>query len=239
MEYFELGDLEKFITPKLTEKDVKVIGRQLLEGLQVLHGYHLAHRDLKPANIFVARCAPEWWIKLGDFGIARRIFTEHNSRLTRIGTYDYMAPEILFESNDDEQNSSYTLAIDVWSLGCVLFRLLTQGFPFPKGRDLQLYLQSRKPFPSDILIKHNVSEDGVSLISKMMKSNPADRMTVTTALLHSWVTIKESTPTPGYFDFFNGNVEDELDDESAKKGPATENRKCIPVKITKSNLEDN
>lgn len=239
MEYFELGDLEKFITPKLTEKDVKVIGRQLLEGLQVLHSYHLAHRDLKPANIFVARCAPDWWIKLGDFGIARRIFTEHNSRLTRIGTSDYMAPEILFESNDDEQNLPHTLAIDMWSLGCVLFRLLTQGFPFPQGRDLRLYLRSRKPFPSDILIKHNVSEDGVSLISKMMKSNPADRMTVTMALLHSWVTIKESTPTPRYFDFSKENIEDELDDESAKKGPATENRKCIPVKITKSNLEDN
>ena len=73
MEYFELGDLEKFITPELTEKDPKVIGRQLLEGVQVLHGYRLAHRNLKPANIFVARCGPDWWIKLGDFGISRRI----------------------------------------------------------------------------------------------------------------------------------------------------------------------
>ena len=53
MEYFQLGDLEKFITPKLTEKDAKVIRRQLLEGLQDLHGCHLAHRDLKPANIFL------------------------------------------------------------------------------------------------------------------------------------------------------------------------------------------
>ena len=75
MEYFELGDLENFITPRLTEKDARVIGRQLLEGLQVLHGYRLAHRDLKPANIFVVRCAPDWWIKLGDFGILRGICT--------------------------------------------------------------------------------------------------------------------------------------------------------------------
>ena len=119
MEYFELDDLEKFITPKLTEKDVKVIGRQLLEGLQVLHGYHLAHRDLKPANIFAARCAPDWWIKLGNFVIVKRIFTEHNSRLSLNGSLDYMAPEILLENDDDdEQHSPHTLAIDVWSLGC-------------------------------------------------------------------------------------------------------------------------
>lgn len=42
MEYFELGDLEKFITP---ENDAKVIGRQLLEGVQFLHNHYLAHRE--------------------------------------------------------------------------------------------------------------------------------------------------------------------------------------------------
>lgn len=104
---------------------LEMIGRQLLEGLQVLHGYHLAYRDLKPAKTFFARYAPDWWIKLGDFGIVRRICTEHNSKLSRIGTFDYMALEIL-----EEQNMSYTLAVDIWSLGYVLFRLLTQQLPF-------------------------------------------------------------------------------------------------------------
>ena len=239
MEYFELGDLEKFITPKLTEKDAKKIGRQLLEGLQVLHGYHLAHRDLKPANIFVARCAPDWWIKLGDFGIVRRICTEHNSKLSRIGTYDYMAPEILLDSNNEDQDSPYTLAVDIWSLGCVLFRLLTQQLPFPQERHLRLYWRSKKPFPADILIKHSVSEDGVSLVSEMMKSNPADRMTVTMALLHSWVSIQEPTPTPGNLDSFEKSVEDELDGKPAKEGSATESRKCTSVNIPKRNFEDN
>lgn len=73
MEYFELGDLEKYITPELTEGDAKMIGRQLFEGLQILHGYNWAHRDLTPRNIFVVRNAPQWWIKIGDFGISKRI----------------------------------------------------------------------------------------------------------------------------------------------------------------------
>ena len=102
MEYFEFGDLEKFITPKLTEKDIKVIGRQLLEGLQVLHGYKLAHRDLKPANMFVARHALDWWIKLGDFGILGRICTAQNSRLTCIGTPD--KEERIFDPSDKDTN---------------------------------------------------------------------------------------------------------------------------------------
>lgn len=107
MEYFRLGDLEKYITPDLTEKDAKIIGRQLLEGLQLMHKYKLAHRDLKPEKIFVARRAPDWWVKLGDFGISRRIFTEQN------GT-NYMAPEIFLGNRDEEQDRTYTFAVEPW-----------------------------------------------------------------------------------------------------------------------------
>ena len=228
MEYFELGDLEKFITPELTEKDAKVIAKQLLEGVQVLHEDRLVHRDLKPANIFVARCAPDWWVKLGDFGVSRRIFTAQKSRLTRIGTLDYMAPEIQIQNDDEDQDLPYTLAVDIWSLGCVLFRLLTHQLPFPEFRHLRLYWRSRKPFPTDILIEHSVSEDGISLISEMMKSHPADRMTVTMALLHSWVSIQESTPACGDLDSFKEKVEDELDGKSANEYTATKSRKSIP-----------
>lgn len=101
MEYFELGDLESYITPKLTENDAKMIGRQLLEGLQVLHGYGMAHRDLKPANIFVARDAPNWWIKIGDFGSSRQITAKQNSILSLVGTPNYMAPKILLGYDEE------------------------------------------------------------------------------------------------------------------------------------------
>lgn len=214
MEYFELGDLENFMTSKLTEKDAKLIGKQLLEGLQVLHEDQLAHRDLKPANVFVARCAPNWWIKLGDFGILRRICTTQESRLTRTGTPDYMAPEIIFETDDEDQGLSYTVSVDIWSLGCMLFRLLTHQFPFPELRHLRLYWRSKNLFPTDILINHSISEDGISFISDTMKSHPSDRMNVTMALLHSWVSNQECTPVCGDLD--------------GKSGFDTESRRCIP-----------
>ena len=125
MEYFELGDLESYITPKLTENDAKMICRQLLEGLQVLDGYGLAHRDLKPENIFVARDAPNWWIKIGDFGFSRHIRAKENGKLSIVGTTDYIAPEVVLSYNE-EKGISYTLAVDIWSLGCVIFRLVTR-----------------------------------------------------------------------------------------------------------------
>ena len=75
---------------------------------------------------------------------------------------------------------------------CVLFRLLTQRLPFPRGKDMG-YLGNQKAFLTDILVAHDVSEDGISLLSEMMKSNHSDRMTLTIALLHSWISIP-STP---------------------------------------------
>ena len=89
----------------------------------------------------------------------------------------------------------------------------------------ELVLSNVNVIPTDILIKHKVSEDGISLISDMMKSNPTDRMTVTMALLHSWVTIREATPILEDLDSFNDSVQNELDGTSTYEGPATERRK--------------
>lgn len=210
---------------------MEYFGRQLLEGLQVLHGYHLAHRDLKPASIFVAKGAPDGWIKLGDFGISRRICTVQITRLTRIGTPDYMAPEMLLENDNEHQDLPYTLAVDMWSLGCVLYCLLTHRLPFPELKHLRLYWQSRKTFPTDILINYGVSDEGVSFVTGIMKSTPADRSTVSVALLHLWVSIRNSMPALGDHDSLKDNVEDEFGGISSNTGSATERRKYIPIRI--------
>lgn len=104
---------------------------------------------------------------------------------------------------------------------------------------MRLYWRSKKPFPIDILIKHEVSEDGVSLISEMMRPNPTDRMTVTITLLHSWVPIQEPTPTPEDLDSFNDSQKYELEGQSADEFSSTESCKCIPLTILKCNSEYN
>lgn len=65
---------------------------------------------------------------------------------------------------------------------------------------MRLYWYS---FPANILIENGVSKDGVSLVSEIMKSNPADRITVATALHHSWTSIQEPKPMSG------GNISSE------------------------------
>lgn len=194
MEYFELGDLEKYITPKLTEEDAKMIGRQLFEGLEILHGYNWAHRDIKPKNIFVVRDAPQWWIKIGDFGMSK--LAEQSGIHTQVGTHDYMAPELFwgnYDDTDDEETLPFTIAIDTWSLGCVLFRLLTGQLPFVSPSLLRRYYRSKISFPVDALKQNDVSTDGIAILSELMKPRPADRINVSAALLHSWTSVREPT----------------------------------------------
>jgi serine/threonine protein kinase len=136
MEYLPLGDLEKYITPALKEDDTRIVMKQILDGLQILHGYYWAHRDLTPRNIFVVEQGPHWWVKIGDFGLSKR-FRGQQSLITMAGTPDYMAPEILASCFNNSAYGgantnvgSYTVAVDMWSLGCILHRLLTRQLPF-------------------------------------------------------------------------------------------------------------
>lgn len=91
----------------------------------------------------------------------------------------------------------------------------------------------KKQFLSDILIKRGVSEHDVSLVSKMMKPNPVDQMTLTMALLHSRVSPQESTSIPGHLDSL---TENKLDNKN--EGSITESRNSISLNFSMTNLED-
>ncbi|CAD8104320.1 unnamed protein product [Paramecium primaurelia] len=118
-EYVE-SDLHKVIQQKILQPiHQKYIIYQILLVLQYLHSGELIHRDLKPANLLIKKSCI---IKLADFGLARcvqdmdetiPVYTEYAA------TRSYQAPEILFGS----QNYSY--AVDMWSVGCILFEMLT------------------------------------------------------------------------------------------------------------------
>ena len=91
----------------------------LVEGVAYLHDHGIVHRDLKPANLFME----EGIVKIGDYGLAKLITpsqgTEHSES---IGTCHYMAPEI--------GSGKYNKPIDVYSIGVILFEMLTGKVPF-------------------------------------------------------------------------------------------------------------
>lgn len=130
-EYME-HDLNGLIDKKvsLDVSQVKYIMQQLLEALDYLHSNNIMHRDIKGANVLINNKGE---VKLADFGLARLLDTHLVPHYTnRVATLWYRAPELLLGSN------KYTTAIDMWSLGCVFFELLTLHPLFPGDRELKV-----------------------------------------------------------------------------------------------------
>ena len=123
MEYCEGGDLAKFIDARRQFLDVDFIIEwviQLTSGVCFIHKMKIIHRDLKPANIFLTS---DQKLKIGDFGIARALDNTCSLASTRVGTSVYMAPEIL-------GGEKYNTMADMWSLGIVVFEIITFKRPF-------------------------------------------------------------------------------------------------------------
>jgi hypothetical protein len=133
MEYLEGESLEARLTregyPPLSE--ALRIGREIAQGLAAAHERGLIHRDVKPANVWLE--APEGHVKLLDFGLAR--VTAESAHLTPtgtiLGTPAYMAPE-------QADGSEVDVRADLFSLGCILYRLVTGQPPFPGKRPIEV-----------------------------------------------------------------------------------------------------
>ena len=111
MEYCE-KDLKKYINEYKNKKeliDENIIYNIVLElclGIKEIHKKNLLHRDLKPENIFISK---DNKIKIGDFGISKELDVQNKYAYTTIGTYAYMAPEII---NGEKYNNK----VDIWGL---------------------------------------------------------------------------------------------------------------------------
>jgi len=111
MEYLPLGDLEsQHQTSPIAEEEYMAVLYQGLQALEYLHSEQVAHRDIKPTNILLRSREP-FRIKLTDFGL----LTTTSILQTQCGTCLYNAPEIW-------SGSRYTAAVDIWSLGLVVYQ---------------------------------------------------------------------------------------------------------------------
>ncbi|CUS12985.1 unnamed protein product [Tuber aestivum] len=193
MEYLEMGDLRKHISEPLPQETVQRITKQLLDGLDVMHQRGIAHRDLKPENIFVVKMAPIW-VKLGDFGISKRTQGETRTVLhTTVGTRIYSAPEVLGLDSTSE-TSEYTNAVDIWSLGCVVYELLTGEKLFANEGLISWYFFGKSPFPERKLksLSPGINDAGISLIKSMVSIQPDHRPSVPDSLGHTWIADLQS-----------------------------------------------
>jgi eukaryotic-like serine/threonine-protein kinase len=109
-------------TPLLPWDTIISITAQVADGLRCLHGNGIFHRDIKPSNILIA---PGNLAKIGDFGLAHLPMSDLTRTGTIIGTPRYMSPE-------QAQGQTLDYRTDIFSLGVVLFEMLTGQTPFEK-----------------------------------------------------------------------------------------------------------
>ncbi|MCJ1401950.1 hypothetical protein MMC11_005167 [Xylographa trunciseda] len=152
-------------------------------------------------NIFVASKAPNWWVKIGDFGISKRVHNGETALRTMM-TGDYVAPESIAPDlwamlyGDDNADQDYTNAVDIWSLGCVTYWLLTFSNPFPSGMGLFQYCSAKTGFPFGALQSAKVNSECVSFLQKVMAPLPWERLTASQALMSRWLRALSTIPIP-------------------------------------------
>jgi calcium/calmodulin-dependent protein kinase I len=142
----------------------------------------------------VVEHGPDWWIKIGDFGISKRVEDHQTAFRTFNGTMGFIAPEILGLVETEPGNEGYTVSVDIWAMGVIAFRILTGKLPIPMER-LADYVRGKLNFPGDILETHHVSVEGCEFVGGLMMPHPNDRMTADKALLHAWLK-KVNSPSP-------------------------------------------
>ncbi|ONI23651.1 hypothetical protein PRUPE_2G200500 [Prunus persica] len=187
LEYCDGGDLAAYIHRhgKVSENVAKHFMRQLAAGLQVLQEKHLIHRDLKPQNLLLSTTIEETpLLKIGDFGFARSL-TPQDLADTLCGSPLYMAPEII-------QNQKYdakSLQADLWSVGAILFQLVTGKPPFDGNCQLQLFqnilTSTGVRFPQGAL--EELHADCVDLCRSLLRQNPVERLSFTEFFNHKFL----------------------------------------------------
>ncbi|XP_025029213.1 ribosomal protein S6 kinase alpha-3 isoform X1 [Python bivittatus] len=185
--------LDKILRQKFfSEREASAVLLTITKTVEYLHAQGVVHRDLKPSNIlYVDESGNPESIRICDFGFAKQLRAENGLLMTPCYTANFVAPEVL-------KRQGYDVACDIWSLGVLLYTMLTGYTPFANGPD---------DTPEEILARigsgkfslsggywNSVSETAKDLVWKMLHVDPHQRLTAAQVLRHPWIVHCDQLP---------------------------------------------
>ena len=185
MEYIKGGCLTDYLKKNefdFSEKRAAEIIYQLAKGLKYLHKYGIIHRDLKPDNIMLTEASDKGNVKIMDFGLSK-ILGKKEKSTDGFGTLTFVSPEVLVRK-------PYNKEVDIWSLGVILYLMLSGELPFDDPDDNEqniakaIVYQDVK-FPSEKFGKR--SKAVIELIQRCLTKDPKARIKVDEIIKSDWI----------------------------------------------------
>ncbi len=172
MEYVDGGTIQQQVDDRnpgmrhFNDSTVMLLFVQMLLAVEYLHRHNVLHRDLKAANVLISK---KWLAKLADFGFAKQFDDDIDAEvsLTVLGTPHNMSPCVV-------TRRPYSDKADMWSLGVILYELLTLEKPFP-GDSVEVVALAIATQPPEPIRREGLSPNVLALISMLLDKNPKRR----------------------------------------------------------------
>lgn len=192
LEYCDGGELYEHLTDsamgKYTERDAARFYSMMLKSVAYIHGRGICHRDLKLENfVFGGK-----QLKLIDFGLSRKYGLGISRMKTAVGTPYYVAPEVI-----SKHVSGYSEMCDMWSLGVLLYMMLSGRPPFDGGDDRAILKKIKNAnFDFEGNDWRNISKEAKDIIKQSLVFEPAKRITALESLSHPWIAKFTNSKAP-------------------------------------------
>ncbi|CAD8146201.1 unnamed protein product [Paramecium octaurelia] len=182
LDYLPGGELLQAISSAevYSESVVQELIKNLLQALDYIHQNKILHRDIKPQNLLLRYQGNITDLVIADFGLSDEYNIRGEYIFSRCGTIGYIAPEIL-------RNEIYDFKVDVFSVGVIMFMLLTDSSPF-FGKDTNEVIRSNLQCNIDFeqLKKAKISTHAYDFVKCLLEQNQNQRPTAQQALQHDW-----------------------------------------------------
>eukprot|EP01103_Thecamoeba_quadrilineata_P018673 TRINITY_DN722_c0_g1_i1.p1 TRINITY_DN722_c0_g1~~TRINITY_DN722_c0_g1_i1.p1 ORF type:complete len:336 (-),score=69.24 TRINITY_DN722_c0_g1_i1:41-1048(-) len=188
----KIVELEKY-----SERDASRLAGQFLGALAAIHKVGFIHRDLKPENLLLSSKDLNASVKIADFGFSKYL-GDDGVAFETCGSPMYTSPEVVAIMKAKSRGHpivGYTYKSDVWAAGVILYIMLC-GFPPFYDEDLRTLYDTIQNGELEFPLPEwdNISQQAKDLITKMLNTDPAKRLSSAEVLQHPWVSAQSSVP---------------------------------------------